>query len=125
MHSDIKNIMLAPSWHYPKTVNGMYPACHQKKNKSVEQEMRFDCWNNALRNKITNTIQLQEFVILWIKSKKARHNHLEVDCSLGISHTIQRMILPLLQFLFVGGGSRFVGVAGYRAAPTNSFSRKL
>jgi len=110
--------MLAPSWHYPKTVNGMYPACHQKKNKSVEQEMRVDAWNNALRDKITTTIQLQEFVILWIKSKKARHNHLEVDRTLGISHTIQRMILPQLQFLFVGGGSwAFVGAVS-PAAPT-------
>jgi len=38
-----------------------------RKNKTVEQEMRNDAWISALRNKITTTVQLQEFVALWIR----------------------------------------------------------
>jgi len=37
----------------------------KSKNKTVEQELRNNSWIRALRNKITTTTHIEEFVSLW------------------------------------------------------------
>jgi len=39
----------------------------RRKNKSVQQELRNNSWIRSLRGRITTTVQVEEFVSLWIR----------------------------------------------------------
>jgi hypothetical protein len=54
----------------------------KRKNKSVAQELSNNAWIEALRNKITTSTQIEEFVSLWIR---IQHIHLQPDVADSIT----------------------------------------
>ena len=53
----------------------------RRKNKSVQQELRNNSWIQSLRGKITTTVQVEEFVSLWIRLQN-------IQLTLGVRDSI-------------------------------------
>ena len=68
-------------WHH-SWLDGHLFELVKRKNKSVAQELSNNAWIEALRNKVTTSTQIEEFVSLWIR---IQHIHLQPDVADSIT----------------------------------------